>query len=488
MMRPVLVKFLRAGRSSRDTSRSFHELAATSRESNETTDSAPEIVRAAYHRAGTSRTLIVPRKYLVSVRKQWPTIMRQLSELDGLDMSARPTKSANLCIIDKHRSRYTGTPLPDDPHLEYTFVGQAEGSSARRKALPKPSDRIAFSGNGEDLISVLGSYAYKTRLLPRRLYDAGSGERLIRITNTNTGKVASANVLIEESIGPDTAKVFTPNPSVTLEFLDPYGSRTGKLLPTGKKRETIAGYLASCVDGSTPCVFVRADDLGLDGDMLPADLGKQSKKLDLLERIRMDAALAMGMTDTRGKDPRTSTLPIVGIVSMSSTHTLVSGDKIRTHEMDLVVRFFSGLGPVHGVPLSAVLTTAIAATIPGTIPEQFLAPDRVFEDSIIISHAGGKMRVQVTMGGEDGKSPLSATTTHTSEPLTDLDISCVPEDDLMYATLSKESKAELSLEHGVSKSKCSRKHSSLAQEPKQDYKMLELKRESSIKRFLAPMK
>ena len=32
--------------------------------------------------------------------------------------------------------------------------------------------------------------------------------------------------------------------------------------------DTIAGYKVSCVDGANPCIFVRADDVGIDGTIL----------------------------------------------------------------------------------------------------------------------------------------------------------------------------------------------------------------------------
>ena len=55
---------------------------------------------------------------------------------------------------------------------------------------------------------------------------------------------------------------------IALDFIDPGGAGTGRLLPTGRALDTIDGVAASLVDATNPVVFVRAKDLGpqRDGD------------------------------------------------------------------------------------------------------------------------------------------------------------------------------------------------------------------------------
>ncbi|NIP53531.1 MAG: 3-methylitaconate isomerase, partial [Gammaproteobacteria bacterium] len=57
---------------------------------------------------------------------------------------------------------------------------------------------------------------------------------------------------------------------VTLHFVDPGGSVSGKLLPTGNVKDgmeipDIGEITISIVDAANPVVFVRARDLGLKG-------------------------------------------------------------------------------------------------------------------------------------------------------------------------------------------------------------------------------
>lgn len=62
-----------------------------------------------------------------------------------------------------------------------------------------------------------------------------------------------------------------------MNFLDPAGSKTGKLLPTGHALDVleIPGHgpiEATILDVSNPIVLVRAEDIGLTGTELPEEM------------------------------------------------------------------------------------------------------------------------------------------------------------------------------------------------------------------------
>jgi hypothetical protein len=113
-------------------------------------------------------------------------------------------------------------------------------------------------------------------------------------------------------------------------------------------------------------------------------------------------------------------------VSTSSTHQVLSGTTLKTSQMDLVVRFISDTQPHRAIPLTAALTTAIAARIPGTIVEQFLAPDPVIEDAITIGHASGRLQVNATMDPKNPLTPVFATVYRTAKRLFEGQIYWVP--------------------------------------------------------------
>src|SRR3989449_5095793 len=72
---------------------------------------------------------------------------------------------------------------------------------------------------------------------------------------------------------------------IALDFLDPGGAGTGRLLPTGAPRETIDGIDASLVDATNPVVFVRAKDLGLAGTETPQAIDADRALAARLESI-----------------------------------------------------------------------------------------------------------------------------------------------------------------------------------------------------------
>ena len=74
-------------------------------------------------------------------------------------------------------------------------------------------------------------------------------------------------------------------------MVNPGGTRTGKLLPTGHAVDTLklpdgTTIEASMVDAANPCVFVRASDVGKTGTELPDALEGDRAFLDRMEAIR----------------------------------------------------------------------------------------------------------------------------------------------------------------------------------------------------------
>src|SRR5690606_4890307 len=126
-----------------------------------------------------------------------------------------------------------------------------------------------------------------------------------RIHNTNTGKIILARFPVEDGAAavdgdfalPGVAGTGAP---VRLEFLEPGGAATGRLLPTGRPIDRLelpglGPVEASLVDAANPCVFARAADLGLTGAELPQALEADGEALARLEALRRAASVAMGI-------------------------------------------------------------------------------------------------------------------------------------------------------------------------------------------------
>jgi 2-methylaconitate cis-trans-isomerase PrpF len=378
-------------------------------------------IPAAYYRGGTSRALMLQPRQLPRDRAKWPPLFRQLMgsgdvygrQLDG--MGAGISSLSKICLVEPSAAAAAAAASAasadhdDTPHIDYTFVG-----------LGIESDEVDVAGNCGNMSSAIGPYAYNASLLPPALYETDAGDVTVKIRNTNTGKLINATFSVAGGqatvVGDYSIDGVSGNGSmVKLDFKHPYGSKTGKLLPTGRVVDLVAGYKVSCVDGANPAVFVRATDVGVDGTILPSDFNNLPDKLSLLERIRKAAAVAMGIAPTQELVPRT--VPKIGLVSASSAHTVLSGQTLQSSQTDLVVRFISDTQPHRAIPLTAALTTAVAARIPGTIVEQLIATEPVSNDAITIGHASGRLQVNATMQGSGNLTPLSATVYRTAKRL-----------------------------------------------------------------------
>ena len=399
-------------------------------------------IPAAYYRGGTSRAVFFQPQHLPRDRAQWLALFSRTMgsgdrfgrQLDG--MGAGISSLSKICLVEPHGRRKVvpkqaiadrvqnksldgarsllqqvrdqGEAV-DGIDVDYTFVG-----------LGIEDEIVDVAGNCGNMSSAIGPYAYNAGLLPPRAYAQGNGEVTVTIRNTNTGKIIHSTFEVAGGQAAVTGDytidgVTGPGSKIKLDFEAPYGSKTGKVLPTGNKVDRILDYKVTCVDGANPCIFIRAGDVGVDGTILPNDFNKLPDKLALLERIRKAAAVAMGIAPTEDAVPRT--IPKIGLISMSSEHSTLSGQTLGTSQTDLVVRFLSDTQPHRAIPLTAALTTAVAARIPGTLVESILAPEPVMDGAITIGHASGRLQVDATMDETDKNIPVVATVYRTAKRL-----------------------------------------------------------------------
>ncbi len=132
------------------------------------------------------------------------------------------------------------------------------------------------------MTSAVGPFAVDEGML------AASGTSTsVRIHNTNTNKVIVAHFAVEDGMAAVDGDLEIPGVAGTgaplrLDFLDPGGASTGKLLPTGKVVEWLGvpgmGEIeASLIDASNACVFVRARDLGISGGEMPGEIEAEQR-------------------------------------------------------------------------------------------------------------------------------------------------------------------------------------------------------------------
>ena len=201
---------------------------------------------------------------------------------------------------------------------------------------------------------------------------------------------------------------------IRLDFIDPGGSMTGQLLPSGDVVDelTVPGvgsYMATLIDAANPCVFVAAADLGFTGVELPNQLNADSQALARLEAIRASAAVAMGLAANTGEATRDYPAnPKLAMVSPPSAHHAAGGRRIERSDVELVVRMLS-MGRVHhALPGTGGVALAIAALIPGTVPYQVAA--KPADGLVRIGHSSGVISVAADIENISGEWVASRAT------------------------------------------------------------------------------
>ncbi|MGD9846675.1 MAG: PrpF domain-containing protein, partial [Variibacter sp.] len=236
-------------------------------------------IKASFMRGGTSKAVMFRQSDLPRDRAEWDDIFLSLMgspdpngrQLDG--MGGGVSSLSKVCVI--------GPPSRPDADVDYTFAQISIRDAS-----------VDYSANCGNMSSAIGPFAVEEGLAkaPR------DGEAVVRIHNTNTSKIIVSRFTMTDGLAEvdgDLALdgVAGTASSIRLEFTDPGGTRTGKLLPTGHAVDTLAlpdgtTIQASMVDAANPCVFVRAADVGKKGIELPDALEGDRAFLDRMEAIR----------------------------------------------------------------------------------------------------------------------------------------------------------------------------------------------------------
>src|SRR5579872_1865640 len=152
---------------------------------------------------------------------------------------------------------------------------------------------VDMSPNCGNMLAGVGPFALESGLI------AAKGDvSTVRILNVNTGKRIEARIQTPGGrvrYDGDTAIDGVPGTAapIHLAFLDAAGAKTGKLLPTGKPVDVIAGVATSLIDAAMPIMAIIATDLGLTGYQMPADYAANREFRETLESLRLEAGRRM---------------------------------------------------------------------------------------------------------------------------------------------------------------------------------------------------
>jgi 2-methylaconitate isomerase len=310
-------------------------------------------IPAVYMRGGTSRCLVFHERDLPAPGPVRDAIL--LAALGSPDPNGRQLDGLGGGISSLSKACIIGPPSLSGADVDYTFA-QVEV----RKAV------VDYAGNCGNCSSSVGPFAIDEGLVTAR-----EGETLVRIHNTNTRKLIIAHVPVvngEAAVAGDfeLAGVAGRGARIALDFVDPGGAGTGRLLPTGRARDVIAGVEASCVDATNPVVFVRARDLGLTGTEAPTAVDADHDLAARLEKLRVEAGARMGLAES-------AAVPKIAFVAPPADAVALDGTRYRAADTDVLGRAIS-MGNCHrAFPLTVAMCLAVAARVPGSVVQECVA-------------------------------------------------------------------------------------------------------------------
>ncbi|HXC39685.1 MAG TPA: PrpF domain-containing protein [Burkholderiales bacterium] len=314
---------------------------------------------AMFMRGGTSKALMFRASDLPADRAQWDAIF--LSAMGSPDPNGRQlngmgggtTSLSKVCVV--------GSSSRSDADVDYTFA-QVEVDRAR----------VDYGINCGNMSSAVGPFAVLRGMVP-----ASDGEARVRIFNTNTQKVIVATFGVRNGVPLEEGHLEIPGVAgsgapIRLDFLEPGGATTGKLLPSGAEVQWlevpgVGRVEASLVDAANACVFVAAPSLGLAGNELPADIEGDPALLERIAAVRAAGSVAMGIAATAAEAREKKVAPFFALVSPPQQSKTLSGQALPASAVDLTVRVIASGQAHRALPLTISLCTAVAARIPGTL-------------------------------------------------------------------------------------------------------------------------
>ena len=352
-------------------------------------------IPAVFMRGGTSNAVVFHARDLPADRGRWEEIFLAAigspdpygRQLDG--MGGGVSSLSKVCVI--------GPSSRPDADVDYTFA-QVQVREAK----------VDYGANCGNMSAAMGPFA-----VDEGIVRVSGSEALVRVHNTNTRKIIWSRFPMDDGMAAVDGDLAIPGVAgtgapVKLEFREPGGATTGRLLPTGNVADDLdvqgLGRLrVSMVDAANACVFVRAAELGVRGTELPDEIEGDAQLLAKLEAIRVAASVAMGITKSPEEAVKKKSVPFVGFVSAPQQAKTLTGDSIGAADVDLTGRMMSNGQPHRALPLTCTLCMAVAARLPRTVVAEAARPAADPEAGIRIAMPSGVLTVAASVRKLEGQ-------------------------------------------------------------------------------------
>lgn len=267
---------------------------------------------------------------------------------------------------------------------------------------------VDFGGNCGNLTAAVGPYA-----IEQGLVEATDPVTELRMLNTNTGKTIVARVPSPGGVfdpeGPYSIPgVPRPGAKIELDFMDPGGGRTGRLMPSGNAQDGLRvdglSVAVSIVDAGNLFVFGLFSDFGLVGDESADRIDSDDAILATAEKVRAAGGVAAGLDADPNEVTRASpSSPKIVLIGSPRAYRTTSGEEVAAADVDLTVKAIS-MGKVHrSYPATATICTGVAAALEGTLVQRIVG-GATRGRPIRIGHAAGVTEVEAILAEASGRT------------------------------------------------------------------------------------
>ena len=347
-------------------------------------------------RGGTSTGIVLLAEHLPGSTALREEVIRNVMgvPLSGEEPGNRQITGLGRGITTSNKVFVLDTSERPGFDLESTLAQLAAGKAA-----------IDWSVNCGNMSASLPLVAFEAGLAVPR-----AGRNTLKIYNTNTGIAADAVIEMPGPGGPPNPDTEMPGvmgrwPGVALSLVDPVGSKTGKLFPTGARRETILGVEVSCLDFAMPMVIACAEDLGCRADEAPEELEQDPELRARMQPLWVAAGLAMGLE----RDGRRMTADELAVSETVPKMCLIASPTQAEAERGVHVRarYFTPQTCHRSMAVTGGSCLAAASLIPGTVVHDVAAGieplgSRPEERVVGIGNPAGVLKAAID-GSSDGE-------------------------------------------------------------------------------------
>jgi 4-oxalomesaconate tautomerase len=241
---------------------------------------------------------------------------------------------------------------------------------------------VDVSPNCGNMLAGVGPFA-----IERGLVRALDPVTAVSIYMVNTGNLARALIPTPGGVvryDGDTTIAGVPGSAaaINVDFLDTAGSVCESMLPTKYARDRVEGIDVTCIDNGMPVVVIPAASLGKTGYESPHDLDADQAFKARLEKVRLAAAVLMGLGDvTRKVVPKM---------------TLIAAPQAGGH---VCTRTFIPHRCHAAIGVLGAVSVATACVMPGSVAEGIARIPQGSPRVMSVEHPSGEFTVTLEISG-----------------------------------------------------------------------------------------